>query len=80
MSASYLSDVIRKVTGETAGNLIRKHIIQVAKNRLVSGMSSSEVAYSLGFEYLQHFARTFKKITGLTPTQYIDGKQNIISF
>ncbi|MDE6753037.1 MAG: helix-turn-helix domain-containing protein [Muribaculaceae bacterium] len=74
MSASYLSDVIRKITGETAGNLIRQHIVQIAKNRLSSGMSSSEVAYSLGFEYPQHFARTFKKMTGQTPTQYIAEK------
>lgn len=80
MSASYLSDVIRKVTGETAGNLIRRHIVQVAKNRLASGMSSSEVAYSLGFEYPQHFARTFKKITGLTPTQYVEDKNNKKSY
>ncbi|MDE6299342.1 MAG: helix-turn-helix domain-containing protein [Muribaculaceae bacterium] len=76
LSASYLSDVVRKVTGETAGNLIRRHIIQIAKNRLISGMSSSEVAYSLGFEYPQHFARTFKKITGQTPTQYLRIRQD----
>ncbi|MDE5874053.1 MAG: helix-turn-helix domain-containing protein, partial [Muribaculaceae bacterium] len=51
-------------------------IIQIAKNRLISGMSSSEVAYSLGFEYPQHFARTFKKITGQTPTQYLRIRQD----
>ena len=70
MSPSYLSDVIKKTTGETANHYIKQYIIQLAKNRLVSGMNSSEVAYSLGFEYPQHFSRMFKKITGETPSEY----------
>ncbi|MDE6682046.1 MAG: helix-turn-helix domain-containing protein [Muribaculaceae bacterium] len=74
MSASYLSDVIKKITGETAGTLIRQYVVQLAKNRLSAGMNSSEVAYSLGYEYPQHFARTFKKVTGITPTQYVADK------
>lgn len=72
MSPSYLSDVIKKSTGEAANHYIKQYVIQLAKNRLVSGMSSSEVAYSLGFEYPQHFSRTFKKITGETPSEYCD--------
>ena len=72
MSPSYLSDVIKKSTGEAANHHIKQYVIQLAKNRLVSGMSSSEVAYSLGFEYPQHFSRTFKKITGETPSEYCD--------
>ena len=70
MSASYLSDVIKKVTGETANHHIKQYVIQLAKNRLVAGMTSSEVAYSLGFDYPQHFSRTFKRITGETPSAY----------
>ena len=72
MSASYLSDVIKKTTGETANYYIKQYVIQLAKNRLVAGMNSSEVAYSLGFDYPQHFARTFKRITGETPSQYCE--------
>lgn len=70
MSPNYLSDVIKKTTGETASRYIKRYMIQLAKNRLVSGMNSTEVAYSLGFDYPQHFARTFKKITGESPTAY----------
>lgn len=71
MSPSYLSDVIKKTSGDTANHYIKQFVIQLAKNRLVSGMTSSEVAYSLGFDYPQHFARTFKRVTGLTPSEYI---------
>lgn len=70
MSPNYLSDVIKKTTGDTANHYIKRFVIQLAKNRLMAGLSSSEVAYSLGFDYPQHFARTFKKMTGLTPTDY----------
>ena len=72
MSASYFSDVIKKTTGETANHYIKRYVIQLAKNRLVSGMNASEVAYSLGFDYPQHFSRTFKNITGETPSGYCE--------
>ncbi len=74
MSPNYLSDVIKRTTGDTANHYIKRHVIQLAKNRLISGMNSSEVAYSLGFDYPQHFARTFKRITGETPTQYRESR------
>lgn len=75
MSPTYFSDIVKKTTGETANHYIKQYVIQLAKNRLVSGMSSSEVAYSLGFEYPQHFSRTFKKITGETPKEYCEHRQ-----
>lgn len=70
MSPTYLSDVIKRTTGDTANHYIKRYVIQLAKNKLVAGMNSSEVAYTLGFGYPQHFARTFKKMTGETPTEY----------
>ena len=32
--------------------------------------SIKDIAYSLAFENLSYFNRVFKKITGLTPSQY----------
>lgn len=71
MSANYLGDVIKRISGETAGNYIRRIVIQESKNRLASGLSISETAYELGFEYPQHFSRMFKKCTGISPQEYI---------
>lgn len=76
MSPSYLSDVMKRTTGNTANHYIKKYVVQLAKNRLVAGMNSSEVAYSLGFGYPQHFARTFKRISGQTPTEYCSSRFN----
>lgn len=73
MSPSYFSDLMKKSTGESAGNFIRNHIIRRAKNQLIATGNVSQVAYDLGFDYPQHFSRMFKKHTGLTPKQYISG-------
>ncbi len=71
MSPSYFSDMVKKTTGDSAGSLIRAHIIRRAKNLLVASGNVSQVAYDLGFDYPQHFSRMFKKQTGLTPKEYI---------
>lgn len=43
----------------------------IAKEKLlVPSNSISQIAYSLGFQYLQHFTRVFKKLTGYTPNEY----------
>lgn len=78
MSHNYFCDVIKRTTGDTPNHHIKRFMIQLAKNRLMSGMNSSEVAYSLGFDYPQHFTRVFKKITNITPTQY--SRQRIMKY
>lgn len=72
MSANYFGDMIKKTTGDTAGNYIRQFIIQRAKNELTTGISIAQVAYALGFEYPQHLSKMFKKQTGMTPTEYCE--------
>lgn len=72
MSANYFGDMIKKTTGDTAGNYIRQFIIQRAKNELTTGISIAQAAYALGFEYPQHLSKMFKKQTGMTPTEYCE--------
>ena len=70
MSANYFGDVIKKTTGETASSHIRRFVIRLAKNGLAAGESVSQVSARLGFEYPQHFSRMFRKMEGLTPSEY----------
>lgn len=71
LSANYFGDMIRKTTGETAGNYIRRCVVRMAKNSLASGETVEQVAYGLGFEYPQHFSRMFKKLEGVSPSEYV---------
>ncbi|WP_031527786.1 helix-turn-helix domain-containing protein [Dyadobacter crusticola] len=71
MSASYLSDMLRSLTGENAQHHIHEKIIEKAKEKLsTSDMSVSEIAYELGFEYPQSFSRLFKIKTSLSPLAF----------
>lgn len=71
MTPNYFSDLLKKSTGENAGNFIRSHIVRMAANLLITSGSVTQVAYELGFEYPQHFSRMFKRYTGMTPTRYL---------
>lgn len=67
----YLSDGLKVETGKTALENIHIYQIERAKNMLLgSDDSVATIAYALGFEYPQYFARLFKKKVGKTPTQY----------
>jgi AraC-like DNA-binding protein len=70
-SSSYLSDLLKKETGKTAQEHIHLFVIEKAKNQLLGSKNSiSQIGYSLGFEYPQHFSNLFKSKTGLSPSEY----------
>ncbi len=71
LSPNYLSDLLKKETGKNGTEHIQNHVIELAKDKLLSStVSVSEVAYDLGFEYPQYFSKMFKKKTGMTPAEY----------
>ena len=70
-SARYFGDMIHQSTGGTAVGYIHTFVIDHAKTLLMKGLSVGEVADLLGFEYPHHFSRLFKKVTGMTPTEFL---------
>ena len=74
LSSNYFGDLIRQMTDDTAGNIIRRFVMQKAQKLLISGTGISNTAEQLGFEYPQHFTRMFKKHFGVAPSQYISRK------
>lgn len=71
ISGPYLSDLLKLTTGKSAKTYIHMHIIDKAKTLLLSSSSPvSEIAFSLGFEYPQHFSKLFKSKTGISPSEY----------
>lgn len=71
LSASYLSDLLKKETGMNAQDQIHYYLIEQAKNTLLNSDNSvSEIAHSLGFDYPQYFSKLFKQKTGKSPKEY----------
>jgi len=75
LSTNYFGDLIRQMTDDTAGNIIRRFVMQMAQKLLISGVGITGTAEQLGFEYPQHFTRMFKKHFGESPTQYLNRKR-----
>lgn len=72
MSANYFNDVIKRETGETAGEHIRRYVIDLVANKLMNGETiSSNRIYDLGFEYPPTFKSVIQKADGVSPRQNI---------
>ncbi len=71
MSGKYLSDLLKKETGKSLTEHLYLHIIDIAKNRLLNSSNPiRQIAFSLGFEYPQHFSKIFKNNVGVSPKEY----------
>jgi len=71
MSASYLSDMLRSLTGQNAQQHIHHKLIEKAKEKLsATNLSVSEIAYALGFEHSQSFSKLFKTKTNVSPLEF----------
>jgi len=71
VSASYLGDMLRSLTGQNAQRHIHNYLIQKAKQQLSTSKASiSEIAYELGFEHPQSFSKLFKLKTSVSPLDF----------
>lgn len=70
-SSSYLSDMLRSLTGQNAQQHIHQKLIEKAKEKLSTKENSiSEIAYLLGFEHPQSFSKFFKAKTNISPSKF----------
>ena len=71
VSANYLSDLLRSLTGLNTQQHIHNRLIETAKEILsTTNLSVSEIAYHLGFDSPQSFTRLFKSKTNFTPLEF----------
>ena len=71
ITPSYLSDMLRSLTGQNAQQHIHYRLIEKAKEKLsATNLSVSEVAYELGFEHPQSFSKLFKTKTNQSPLEF----------
>ncbi len=68
---SYLSNLFSSVEGITIEKYMINQKIEKVKELLVyDELSLNEISYQLGYSSVQHLSNQFKKVTGLTPTQF----------
>ncbi len=71
ISPSYLSSLLKVLTGKSTQQLLHDKLIDKAKEKLsTTDLSVSEIAYELGFEYPQSFSNLFKKKTNSSPMEF----------
>lgn len=79
---SYLSNLFSEVEGITIEQYIINQRIEKVKELLVYGeLSLSQIAFQLGYSSTAHLSNQFKKLTGLTPSQFkqmgIQGRKSL---
>ena len=71
----YLSYTLHKLTGINIRKLIARYRINKAKELLsISNSDVAKIALDSGFSAINTFNRTFKELTGVTPSEYKNSK------
>lgn len=72
LSTFYLSSRIKKETGQSLTDAVNTARVEAGKKLLLEENTNIiDVAQRVGFGYQNHFSTVFKKVTGMTPTEYM---------
>lgn len=73
LSEGHLSHLFKKETDYTVGSYLTRYRIHKAMELLRQGkMKVYEVTEAVGYRDIAYFSSTFKKITGMSPSEYQD--------
>lgn len=71
LNASYISRIFKQHVGKTLTEYLHSLRVGMATSLLVTTtMSIVDITFEVGFEHARTFARVFKELHGITPTQY----------
>src|ERR1700761_6167188 len=71
LSMTHFSHIFKKSMGKSPHQFVLQQRVQYAKELLVSlNLRMIDIAVASGFKTQQHFARIFRKMCGLSPTEY----------
>lgn len=77
LNKDYISRLFAKHTHTSVGHYIVIQRIAKAQEYLGEGYTVSQVSDTLGFSSYAYFFKTFKKITGISPSQY---RKNLLQY
>ena len=73
LSIGHLSTLIRRETGLSFSEYVTAKRMEDAKKLLCQeNLSVEEVAEQVGYRDIAHFSSSFKRIVGVTPSEYQD--------
>lgn len=68
---TYLANLFSETTGSTIEQYIITHKIEKAKELLMyDTLNLTQISYKLNYSSVAHLSNQFKKVTGLTPSQF----------
>jgi AraC family transcriptional regulator len=71
LSVNHFSYIFKRSMGESPHQFVLQQRMRHATELLVSSdLRKIDIALACGFKTQQHFARTFRKLCGLSPTEY----------
>lgn len=70
ISPSYLSRLISKNGNESFTDMVNALRIKEAKKQIRQGIPFKEVAHNVGFSSQSYFTKIFKKLAGMSPSDY----------
>lgn len=71
LSRTYFSRIFKETTGMTLRDYLIQFRLDKAKDLLDDiNLEIKQIAYEVGFNDPDHFSRSFKKKTGLSPTEW----------
>ena len=80
LTTPYLSKYIKEKSGGTFGEMVRNVRLKKACHLLkTSAMTVDTIADKVGYPNAEHFNRLFKKKFGITPLQFRNKKQGVVS-
>ena len=76
VSSRYLAQVTRRISGKSPKAIIDDYLIHEIELQLKSTDNTvQEIAYRFGFSSQAHFTKFFKKLKGVSPTEFRKGKK-----
>lgn len=75
---TYLSNLFSEIRGVTLQQFIITHKIERVKELLLyEELNLTEISYKMNYSSVAHLSNQFKKVTGLTPSQFKNLKEKI---
>jgi AraC family L-rhamnose operon regulatory protein RhaS len=79
MSYRSYTEQFKRRTGRTVTQYLTERRVEYAKRLMLETDDILSAAVEAGFGDLTHFYRVFKKLTGLTPKQFIEAEKPLLS-